>query len=71
MTKVHLTPEQAARYGFIKPARKSRTTRKVARGRYHTRCVCGQEFTTQAAEDRHVTAGHNRYVVVTKDTSDG
>ena len=43
--------------------RAARTTRTVAKGApYHTVCVLdGEEFTTQAAEDRHLTAtGHLR-----------
>lgn len=45
-----------------KPARQRRT----ARGSYHTVChSCGEEFTTQASEDRHLTATrHARYELV-------
>ena len=39
-----------------KPSRK-RTTRRTARGPYRTICIdCGEVFTTQAAETRHVDA---------------
>ena len=40
-----------------------RTTRKVARGPYVSECFdCGEAFTTQAAETRHVAATrHARY----------
>ena len=42
-----------------------RKTRRVERGPYLTRCVaCDERFTTRAAEDRHVTAGHNRFELV-------
>jgi hypothetical protein len=62
---VRLTAAQARRLGVDAPA-KTRTTRKAARGPYHTRCVpCGAEFTTVAAEDRHLAANpHYRYEIV-------
>ena len=44
----------------------SRSTRKTAKGRYHTRCkTCGEEFRTIAAEDRHLKEHHHaRYELV-------
>lgn len=61
---VHLTAAEARQLGVDIPA-KGRTTRKTARGPYHTRCMsCGAVFTTQASEDRHVSAGHNRFECV-------
>jgi hypothetical protein len=52
--------------GRIDTPLKQRTTRKTARGPYHTICVlCRQEFTTRASEDRHVAdTGHPRYALV-------
>ena len=47
----------------LRPA-KVRTTKKEAAGPYRTRCTCGQEFTTIASEDRHVSLGHNRFGIV-------
>lgn len=61
-----LTEREAAALGLIdKPARK-RGIRKEASGRYRTCCVtCGQQFTTIAAENRHLLESlHCRYEVV-------
>jgi hypothetical protein len=64
---VHLTPAEARRLGLdTTPARK-RTTRKEATGPYHTRCTkCGDEFTSVAAENRHLDAdpSHLNYLCV-------
>lgn len=59
----HLTATEARALGLDQPARRARTTRRTAPGAYATRChTCGATFTTQAAEDRHLTAtGHPRY----------
>ena len=41
------------------PTRPTRP-RKVARAPYHSRCIrCGVEFTTEAAEERHLIAEHH------------
>jgi hypothetical protein len=42
---------------------KKRTTRRTASGPFHHRCVtCGEEFTTDASETRHLNAErHYRY----------
>ena len=64
---VHLTPAQARRLGINVesgsgtspvPVATRRTTRIVAKGApYRTVCVlCHTSFTTQAVEDRHLTA---------------
>ena len=58
---VHLTAaETRALFGLGAP---KRTTRRTARGPYASECYdCGEAFTTQAAETRHVNAtGHARY----------
>jgi hypothetical protein len=60
---VRLTPEQARALGLDTKARR-KTTRKTAEGKYHTRCNCGEEFTTAAAENRHVQPGHQRFTLV-------
>lgn len=43
-----------------------RTTRRKAKGDYHTICVlCREEFRTVASEDRHLNeTGHGRYALV-------
>lgn len=48
-----------------KPAR-VRTTRKEAKGPYHTRCcACGEEFTARTTETKHVEeVRHYRYETV-------
>jgi len=58
---VRLSPAEARRLGIDTPT--TRTTRRVARAPYHSRCTaCGDEFTTEAAEERHLAAGgHHRY----------
>lgn len=61
-----ITTAEARALGLdVKPS-SSRTTRKVARGPYHTVCVrCREDFTTAASEDRHVTETHHaRYELV-------
>lgn len=66
MNAVHLTPAEAHRLGIDAPGARTRTTRRVARGPYLTRCRCGAVFTTQASEDRHVAVagGHLRFECV-------
>jgi len=61
-----LTEAEARKLGLDVPKKKARTTRKTAAGPYHTRCKkCGEEFTTQAAEDRHLkVTRHVRYELV-------
>ena len=55
----HLSAREARALGLQAPARR----RTTAPGAYHTACVaCGEEFTTQAAETRHlISSGHRRY----------
>lgn len=67
MTAARLTASEARALGLDVPAATTRTTRRVARAPYHTRCMaCGAVFTTQASEDRHVDAvgGHTRFELV-------
>lgn len=66
---VELTAAQARKLGLdLTGARKApvRTTRRVAKGAYHTVCHdCGEEFHTSAAEDRHLeNTKHARYQLV-------
>ena len=66
MAAARLTAAEARRLG-IDPGPARRSTRKVARGApYHTRCkTCGEEFTTEASEERHLVAEHHaRYELV-------
>ena len=60
-----ITAAQARALGIDAPKAKQRTTRKEATGPYRTRCTtCGEEFTSMAAEDRHVTDTlHARYAI--------
>lgn len=60
---VRLTPAQAAKLGIGTPPATTRD-RRQSRGPYHTRCTCGEEFRTIAAEDDHVSAGHNRFELI-------
>ena len=66
VTAAKLTPAEARRLGIDVPAKPARTTRKTAAGPYHTRCrECGAEFTSEAAEDRHIVEHHHaRYELV-------
>lgn len=60
-----LTEAEARRAGLLAP--KSRKTRKAApRNGAPSRCKCGEEFTTDAAETRHVeqNPGHCRIETV-------
>ena len=58
---VHLSEADARRLGFTKKG-KTKTTRKAAgRDGATSRCRCGEEFTTDAAETRHVARGHNLF----------
>jgi hypothetical protein len=55
-----MTAAQARKLGIDTPAAKAKTTRKVAAGPYWSRCTrCGEEFTSYAAEDRHLIASHH------------
>lgn len=66
MTAVRVTAGEARRLGIDVPSTQ-RSTHKVARAPYHTRCMaCGAVFTTQAAEDRHVDTqgGHLRFELI-------
>ena len=57
---VHLSEADARRLGFTKG--KTKTTRKAAgRDGARSRCACGEEFTTDAAETRHVAPGHHLF----------
>ena len=65
MTAARLTTAEARALGIDVEAKRTRTTRRTARAPYHTRCMsCGAVFTTQASEDRHVSAGHARFELV-------
>jgi len=63
----HLTPAQARALGITNtlpmvPARKRTTRKTVPRDGAVTVChTCGQTFTTDAAETRHVGPGHYRF----------
>ena len=59
----HLTAAEARKLGLDVPATKKRTTRRTAKGPYLTVCHdCGETFTTQAAETRHLDdTRHCRY----------
>jgi len=62
-----LTPAEARALGIDVPAaKKKRTTKHTGGGKYHTKCkTCDEEFTTAAAEDRHVhDAHHVRYELI-------
>jgi hypothetical protein len=67
---VNLTPAQAKKLGIDLskgvpvPANKRRSYSHD--GKYHTRCIdCGEEFSTAASEDRHVTESHHaRYELI-------
>lgn len=60
-----LTPAQAVKLGLIEKPAKKRTTRTEAKGPYRTRCcTCREEFTSIAAEDRHLSGAHWRFEVV-------
>jgi hypothetical protein len=66
VTAARLSRAEAKALGVAVPA-STRSTHKVARAPYHTRCMaCGAVFTTQAAEDRHVDAvgGHLRFELI-------
>lgn len=59
MSGARMTVAEARKLGLLDgtemKAAKVRTTRKTARGPYHTRCTtCQEEFTSMASEDRHV-----------------
>lgn len=64
-----MTAAQARKLGIDltgAKAAKVRTTRRTAKGPWHTRCVtCGEEFHTEAAETQHLNATrHARYRLV-------
>lgn len=62
MTKVWMSEQEARRAGLL--TSKTKTTRKsVPRSKSTSRCqACGEEFTSDAAETRHVEeTGHARY----------
>ena len=57
-----ITEAQAAKLGLIKAPKARKTRVAEPRARARSTCVaCGEAFTTTAAEDRHVSAGHNRF----------
>lgn len=60
----HLTEAEARALGLPVPQRRRRPTRSSGgRRSARSRCVaCGEEFTSDTAETRHVeTAGHHRF----------
>jgi hypothetical protein len=62
-----ITAAEAKRLGIETKVGRTRTTSRTAKGvKYHTICVeCGEEFTVQAAEDRHVDdTRHARYALI-------
>ena len=63
-----MTAAQARKLGIDltkgKPVPATKRERSTNTGKYHTRCTCGEEFTTAASEDRHVSNGHNRYQLI-------
>ena len=65
---VRMSVGEARRLGLpVSPEpTRSRTTRKQVTGKYVSlRChACGATFTSQAAEDRHVTLEHSRFEFV-------
>lgn len=67
--KVHLTEEQARRYGFVKGKRPTKN-RAVERGPYQWRCNCGETGSGEAAATRHVGPGHNQFATIFE-ASDG
>jgi hypothetical protein len=71
---LHLTPQQAkalaANVTGKTGGRKRTTKRAIARNGARTRCTCGVEFTTDAAEDDHVAHSHNRFSWVPPGVSD-
>lgn len=61
---VRITAAQARALGVDPKIGRTRTVKRAVKGTpYHTQCVtCGEEFTIQAAEDRHLAATrHFRY----------
>lgn len=71
--RVHLSAQEARALGYPPAAGarvKPRTTKREAKGPWHTQCVtCGQEFNTKAAEDAHLQEhaegeGHRRYAII-------
>lgn len=64
MATARMSKAEAAKLGLID--KKPKTTRKAAkRDGAVSRCVsCGETFTTDAAETRHVAAGHARFETV-------
>lgn len=64
-----LTPAEARKLGIQDSGivSRKRTTRTVAKGvPYHSRCTrCGDEFHSEAAEERHLRSHHHaRYEIV-------
>jgi hypothetical protein len=61
---VNMSAAQATALGLDVKAPK-RTPRTTAHASYRTYCTsCLMEFTTRAAEDRHVAPGHNRFSII-------
>ncbi|HSV39796.1 MAG TPA: hypothetical protein VLI04_13650 [Nocardioidaceae bacterium] len=63
MGELHLTRKQAEALGLNggdkHPRAKQPRKRKPKRA-YHTRCTtCGEEFTTEASEERHLASAHH------------
>lgn len=62
-----ITAAEARKLGIDPKVGRTRTTSRTAKGvKYHTRCIqCSEEFTVQAAEDRHVDeTRHTRYELI-------
>ena len=62
-----ISESEAKRLGIdTKPRTRTRTTRKTAKGPWHTVCTtCDLEFRTEASETRHVNeTKHARYRLV-------
>jgi hypothetical protein len=60
-----MTHQQAEALGIV-PRKKTRTTRRTAKGPYHTVCTtCDEQFHTIASEDRHLEeTKHRNYRIV-------
>jgi hypothetical protein len=62
----HLTPSEARALGIPAPRGRAPKDRSTAKGPYLTVCKsCGEQFTTMAAEDRHLHETHHiRYQIL-------
>lgn len=66
-----ITAKEAQRLGLDVKAKRTKN-RAEAKGPYLSRCkTCGQEFTVEASEDRHVNETHHaRYEVLIERNTD-